>query len=316
MDKKIFNYFRKKILGRLYVDFGDYRQTVFLAGTGRSGTTWIQNSINYLNNYRIMFEPFYSGRIGILTDWNYKQYLRFNNREEKFLRPATKILNGNIRDEWIDQFNHKKIVRKRLIKDIRANLFLKWIKHNFPDIPIILLLRHPCAVANSRLKREWDTQINAFLVQKELMLDYLNPFKTEIEAAKDIFDKHIFMWCIENYVPLRQFREREIHIVFYETLCVEPEQTIKQVLYFIGETFSPKVLDIIPKASAMSRKDSAIVSGKSLIDAWRNHITDEQIARAIEILNLFGLQKIYGEGSLPLLSGDESLRLFAVTDYH
>ena len=65
------------------------------------------------------------------------------------------------------------------------------------------------------------------------------------------------------------------------------------------------------KPSGRIRKDSAIVTGTNLIDTWRKHITDKQIARAIEILTLFGLDKIYTEGSLPLVRGEEALGLFS-----
>ena len=301
----------RKLWRRLSIDLGDYHQTVFLAGTGRSGTTWVEELINYRNNYRIMFEPFHSKKTKILNEWNHKQYIRPDNREERYLRPATNILNGKIRSTWVDQNNHKMIAQKRIIKDIRANLFLKWIKQNFPDIKIILLLRHPCAVVHSILRIWfWDPGLYECLTQEELMLDYLNPFKTEIEAAKDRFDINIFSWCIECYVPLKQFKEGDIHIVFYESLCVEPEHTIEKLLDFVGETYSPEILDVLSKPSATIHEDSAVVTGTDLIDTWRKHITDKQLSRAIEILTLFGLEKIYSEDSLPLLSGEEALGLF------
>lgn len=113
----------RKILNRLMVDTGDYRRTVFLAGTGRSGTTWVEELINAKNDFRIMFEPFHSDKVELVSDWNYRQYLRCSDRTEKFLQSATAILSGNIRNEWIDCFNRKLISRKRIIKDIRATTY-------------------------------------------------------------------------------------------------------------------------------------------------------------------------------------------------
>ena len=134
---------------QFYLDGEDYRQSILLAGTGRSGTTWVQECINRDNSYRVMFEPFHPLKIPLLKDWSMGQYIPEHNLEEKFLIPTKTILSGGIRHPWIDNFNRKHFVRKRLIKEIRAHLFLKWIKVNFPEIPIIFLLRHPCAVANS-----------------------------------------------------------------------------------------------------------------------------------------------------------------------
>lgn len=142
----------RKLPQHFIFDTGDYRQTVFLAGVGRSGTTWVQEIINSRNDFRVIFEPFHQQKVDLPGDWNPKQYLRYNDQRDKFLKTAACILSGNIKNKWTDQFNRKIIARKRLIKAIRSNLVLKWIKYNFPEISLILLLRHPCAVANSKLK--------------------------------------------------------------------------------------------------------------------------------------------------------------------
>lgn len=298
-----------KRVKNLYVDFGDYRRTVFLAGSGRSGTTWVENIINHDNGYRIMFEPFHSRKVPLVSQWNYRQYIRPGNRAEKFLQPATAILSGSIRNAWIDKFNRRKLVTRRIVKDIRANFFLRWIKENFPQIPIVLLLRHPCAVADSKIRLGWETHLENCLEQADLMQDHLRPFQQKIQATEDLFEKHIFMWCIENYVPLRQFAEGEIKVVFYEDLCVQPDQTSKELLEWVGARYSPDIMDIIRTPSAASQQDSAIKLGKDLISSWQNHITDRQRAQADEILSLFGMQHIYGADSMPRIDGTEALSL-------
>jgi Sulfotransferase domain len=292
---------------RLHLDLGNYRRTVLLAGTGRSGTTWVQDIINFDGSYRVMFEPFHSRRVEAVTEWNYRQYLRPGNRSEIFLKPATRILSGRISHEWIDQFNRKRIARKRLIKCIRANLFLKWIKRNFPLIPIVLLLRHPCAVAHSKIKLAWDTHLQDFLIQDDLVADFLAPFRERIEAAGDGFDRHIIMWCIENYVPLRQFRPGEILVTFYEDICVDAETETRTILKFLGAEPSTEVLRVVARPSARSRQDSAIRSGENLVSSWRKEIAVKQIARAGEILTAFGLQAIYDSGDMPIVSGRDAL---------
>jgi len=302
---------RKKLRRQLFFDAGDYRKTVFLAGTGRSGTTWVEEIINGRNDFRIMFEPFHSKKVDILRDWNYIQYLRDDDRRDQFLIPASRILNGYIKNDWIDKENHKIFSRKRLIKDIRTQLILHWIKHNFPEIPIVMLLRHPCAVANSKLKLGWDTHLDEFLKQDELMQDFLNPFKKHLENAETLFDKHIFLWCVENYIPLKQFKEGEILVIFYEDLCKHPQNEIEKIMPFIGEPYSPEMLDQVTKPSAQSRKHSAIINKTDLVNSWRKSISDEQVKRSVEILSIFGLQKIYNDSDMPLMNGTEALKAFS-----
>lgn len=313
MSKDLTRAFRnklQKLRGALFYDHGDYRNSIILAGSGRSGTTWVEEVLNYDNEYRVLFEPFHSRKIRLLREWRYRQYLPETETGEKFLRPAEAILSGQIRDGWIDRFNTRVLVRKRLIKDIRAHLILKWIRRNFPEIPIILLLRHPCAVTSSKLKLDWETHLEDFLGQDELMRDHLGPFKTQIESAADAFDQHIFMWCIENYVPLRQFSDGGLLVVFYEELCLNPAPEIERLFSHVGKVPSPEAVQALARPSALSRKDSAIQSGADLIGSWRRSISAQHVKRAVEILELFGLDSLYGADPAPRVSGRDALHAF------
>lgn len=294
-------------VSRLMLENNDYRSTVFLAGTGRSGTTWVANIINYANAYRLMFEPFHSEKVGQVRHFRYRQYIRPGNQDAKFIGPVKAILSGQVRNSWVDILNKKIYVRKRLVKDIRSNHFLKWIKTRFPEIPVILLLRHPCAVAYSKLKLEWETHLDEFLAQDDLMEDYLYPFKLEIETAKTLYEKHIFMWCIENYVPLKQFSDGEIHLAFYENFCINPELEVEKLFAFLKEDYTEDVFSTMELPSAFTRKESAIRKGESLIESWKKHLSPEQIQRAVEILTLFGLQNLYSYEALPLVSADRNV---------
>ena len=292
------------------VDQNDYRTSLFLAGSGRSGTTWLEEIINYDNSFRIMFEPFYPEKVDILKRWHSFQYLPPDNSDLIYFEPAEKILSGRIRNKWIDKYNKKIFSNKRVIKDIRANLFLYWIKNNFPEIPIILIMRHPCAVANSKLQGNWDHQINFFMSQPDLMRDFLQPVKHEIPNLKSNFEKHIFSWCVENYVPLKQFHEDELFVIFYENLCVRPEEEIKDLFAYIGKDYDSKIMKQVFEPSLESSNRSAIVTGSDLVSAWRKKISDDQVGRALEILSLFGLDRIYGDNNMPFVNGKKALSLF------
>ena len=133
----------------------NYKNSIFLSAVGRSGTTWVTDLINFNNNYRYIHEPFHPNRINQVSHYKYIQYIKPENKDPFFFVPAHNILSGRIRSLWTDSSNTTIVSSKRLIKDIRTNLLLKWMNVNFPEVPIILLLRHPCAVANSWLKLGW-----------------------------------------------------------------------------------------------------------------------------------------------------------------
>ncbi|MBV9454976.1 MAG: sulfotransferase [Rubrobacter sp.] len=299
---------RARVLSGLYVDLNrDYRNTIFLAGSGRSGTTWLSDIINYKNEYRYVFEPFHPEKVEICRHFRHKQYLRPDDRREAFLYPAQTILSGALRNRWADRFHSRFVSERRLIKDIRANLMLGWIRANFPEMLMVFLLRHPCAVANSKVKLGWKPDVNDFLSQKALVEDFLWPFEDEMRSAKTDFERHVFSWCVENYVPLVQLNYGEAHLAFYENLAENPKSELGRMFAFMGKDFDESIFERMKKPSLLSRERSAVLSGERLADSWRNQVMAAQLERTIDILRLFGLDAVYSEKTMPDTDGAFSL---------
>jgi Sulfotransferase family len=290
-----------RLLGGLCVDLGkgNHRDSVFLAGSGRSGTTWLSEVVARGGGYRHVFEPFGPARVGAFAHFRSKQYLRLDDAREEFLEPARLALTGALKDPWTNRFNRAFVARRRLIKDIRANLLLGWMRANFPGMPIVLLLRHPCAVVTSRLALGWKDNLHETMEQEDLVEDFLVPMEAEIQAARDDFERHLFLWCIDNYVPLRQFERGEIHLAFYENLLESPEDALQSLFRFLGENLDDRVYDKLGRPSPLSRKEAPVPS----VDGWRRHVSASRLERAGEILALFGLERVYGEGPMPEPSG-------------
>lgn len=294
----------------LFLDNHDIKKSIYLAGMTRSGTTWLQDIINYKNEMRTMFEPFHSKKCELVREFRFRQYIRPESQEEKYLLPAQAILSGGLRNIWVDNFNKKFNVNKRIIKDVRTNLMLKWLKQNFGFIPFVYIMRHPCAVSVSRRERGFETHLNEYLEQEELMEDHLVNHESVITGTNDLFDKHILMWCVENYVPLQQFKKGEMHIVFYENLCLEPLKEIKKIFSFLGEEVdlaSNQLINKIKLPSALSREGSAILQHRNLISDWENQITKQELKSTRRLLENFGLDHIYDEDVLPKIEADKIL---------
>ena len=290
-----------RLPGGFYVDLGkgDHRSSVFLAGSGRSGTTWLSQIINHRRGYRYVFEPFNPREVGPFGHFRTKQYLRPDDQREEFLKPARLALTGGLRDPWTDRFNGRIFARRRLIKDIRANLLLGWMRANFPGMPIILLLRHPCAVVTSRLALGWKDNLSETMEQQGLVEDFLLPMEAEIRAAQGDFESHLFLWCIDNYVPLKQLGPEEMHLTFYENLLARPEEELHSLFAYLGEELHERAYGRLRRPSSSSRKDAPYPS----LEGWRTHVSGHQLERAIEILRLFGLERVYGTGAMPDPSG-------------
>lgn len=301
LAEKLKDKLKNRVLGRVFLDRGsDYRDAVFLAGTGRGGTTWVSEIINHEGEYRYIFEPFYPARVGLVKSFRQKQYLRPEDQREELLEPARRVLSGRIRNGWTDRFNRRFVYDRRLVKDVRANLFLKWLHVNFPEVPLVLLLRHPCAVAASRARLGWrGSLVETYLSQPELVEDFLEPFAGEIRNIKTDFERYIFNWCIENYVPLRQFRRGEIHLAFYENFCETPRDEVERLFSFLGKEFDETIFESLKRPSPLSRRESAVTLGERSVESWTKHISEEQVEKAVEILGIFGLDGIYSRDLMP-----------------
>jgi len=285
---------------QLHIDLNyDPSKSIFLGGSGRGGTTWIAELINYDNSYRFIFEPFYPSRVKACRHFGYRRYIRPTQLERSDVKAAEAVVSGRVRSDWSDLLNKRLISGRRIIKEIRANLFMKWLHCLFPTTPMILLLRHPCAVAKSRMRLRWSTDVNSYLAQKALMEDFLGPFADRISGARDDFERYVYLWCIENYVPLHQFRKGQVHLAFFEKFHASPEEEIGRLFAFLNRPVDDGVFDRLGKPSSQARSRDRRRFELSPVGRWQKETTADEIRRAINILGAFGLDDIYGPEAMP-----------------
>ena len=155
------------------------QKTIIIAGSGRSGATWLQDRIAEANGLRTIFEPLHP--VGVPEagkfSFNYRDAAVDDPDLKKFME---RVLTGNYRSLWMNYrirpdrfnffrvgistavFNARVLARNYkkyrvqgqhglIIKFIRANLMLPWIIGQY-DVKALLVTRHPCAVIASRLK--------------------------------------------------------------------------------------------------------------------------------------------------------------------
>ncbi|MBE9062331.1 sulfotransferase domain-containing protein [cf. Phormidesmis sp. LEGE 11477] len=297
----------KQAIIRANYYLGNYQPVIWLAGDGRSGTTWVSNLLNWHGSYREMFEPFHPELVSGLESFKLHHYLRVNETAPSQTRILESIYSGNFYHERPDAFNRRLLYEGLLVKDIFANLLVGWVKHNLSHVRPVLVVRNPFAVALSKQKRTqgvWMTEPRDFLSQPALVEDYLLPFKEVIEQVGDDFiERQILIWSIIHYVPFRQLALGDAYILFYENLFEEPEKELAALFSYLFEGVSvtpgPELLAKIRKPSQTPGKDNNILLGKSPIESWKDELSSAQIDRGINILGQFGLDKVYGTRSRP-----------------
>jgi hypothetical protein len=287
-----------------FTQVNSYEDVIWLIGPGRSGTTWVASLINHDHSYREMFEPIHPILVKEMGFLDLNQYVRPEESYHELLRVIDKVFSGRFTRKRVDKDNPGFVYKKLIVKDIYANLLCYHVVKRFPEINPVLLLRHPFAVAHSvsgKKHWQWQTDPRDFLNQEKLMSDYLEPYRdliNEIGQKDDFIIRQILIWCIINYVPLKQFKQSELYVLYYEDVLENPNDEMGKLRRYLYPNHKQNVLiseDIIDTPSKVSNKN-----GRSYKDRhWINHLTIEQREKGGRILESFGLDQLYNPDFTP-----------------
>ena len=280
---------------------------VLLAGSGRSGTTWISDVLCALPGVQQIFEPlhpFWNANVRDITGWdsfepNFQQiYLRAYEEHPFWLNHWEQILTGYYRNYWTDYVRTSWFPQRFLVKEIRANMMLEFLYRHF-QLRIVYIMRHPCAVVQSRLGVKWHANIQDILNQISLVDDFLKPWVSTIERERDLVVAHALWWAVENLVALRQLETIPHYLVFYEDLVLKPDETIVPLLDWLGYDAVPvSVLKAFSKPSRMSSKRLSYHSEHDRLSRWQRSLPAVDQMRILEWVELLGLT-MYNRYPLP-----------------
>jgi len=295
---------------------------LIIAGSGRSGTTWIQDVLAEANGLRTVFEPLHPLGVSRARGLAYR-YVPADDDSPGLRRFFDDLLAGRIRGLWPDYrirpdrfnilthgvrefvWNARKLARHRrqyrdqrtrpsaVIKMIRANLMLSWIVRHY-EVPVLLVVRHPCAVIASRLKiggGDWDARkaLGHYLGDRRLAEAVHGRYGVDITRTDRGPEATLaVVWCIENMLPLAWAAEFGYAVVSYEGLLAEPEVEWPRVVQALGLSRLPPehILKAPSQQVAPDLKNREI--GVSNTARWRNELDDGQLERIAGVLGEFG----------------------------
>jgi hypothetical protein len=278
-----------------YVDLApDHRATVALLGSARSGTTWVGEVIDRHHDHRVVFEPLRPNRVPIARAFANGQYLRRDDTDPRFVDPMRAILTGRVRNPWADHLNHVVVARRRLVKEIRANLLAPWLVERFPGMPIVLLVRHPLGVAVSRREMGWVDHLDDALAQDPFVADHVTDEQlTFLRGLRHPFARSVAQAGLETLVPLRMTSPGELLVVTYEGLVSEPREQAERVLRHVGQEPDAALDAALDRPSHLARADSAVRTGGDRAASWMKRATTDDTLAAAEVLAVLGLDAVY-----------------------
>jgi hypothetical protein len=164
------------------------------------------------------------------------------------------------------------------------------------------MLRNPCAVVHSRMRLQWDPELElaSLLGQPDLVTDHLKEKMHVIEGCTSAVARHALVWCISNLVPLHQLSAVSPLSVFYEDLYADSETELGRVFRLLGLPTATVERRRVSNASTTTHPDSAVLSGTSTLTDWCTQLAPADVATILGVVDAFGLGHLYGASHLPI----------------
>jgi len=274
-------------------------QTILLTSLPRSGSTWASQAIAMATRSRLIHEPFNWKRFPEREKYH-MLYLPAGSNQMDLIEiienestPKFPFINWLMKDKPV------------VIKDVHLCLAVEFVWEQLePDI--IILIRHPCGMADSWMKLNFEVRfrLDLLLAQQNLMADYLSPFKDHLSPNGDKWFEIGAYWGASHFV-LDQISQahREWKWLTHEELCVNSATRYQQLLNNLGIKIDPigqkRLLSFINhhNRSIMGKKHYSVsrISANEP-EKWRKHMTPEQIRSVIKGAEPFGIMQKYYNG--------------------
>lgn len=295
----------------------DIGRCLYLAGSRRSGTSWLSEVLCERYRCRFVLEPFRFDRVRGATWFTYGRYLEPGAavpEAEAFVR---QVLSGRVRSVWSDRENQVRFVHRRLVKDVWQNPLVPWMAERFPELPVVYLLRHPLASASSAASMRWDLFFESMLAQPALFdgpLRDVAGLVHELATDDDPVVPHVVRWCIENAVLTRLLEPDRVHVLFFESLVDDVDGQLRLIDTHLSGG-GPDRFPVHRREPASAdrpslsdyRRETREASGEDRLTRWTRELTDATVERCLEVVDAFGLGRIYGRDPRPRLAASEVL---------
>jgi hypothetical protein len=288
--------------GRLKARGYDIGNTIVMAGSPRSGTTWLSEILHTIPQSCIIHEPLRPWAVPEVDalGLGWKAYIAPGvdwPELEEFMRG---VLTGQILNRHTtSRASLPEILRSErwIVKSVRANRLLRWMTEKFPIRTPILLIRHPCAVVSSQMRHpSWHPR-TALSVDSRFLADY--PGVSDIAADITTWEEVLAAnWCMDYFAPLSTPKPHPWIFVIYERLVRQGEEEIQRIFNALELEIPKSALKGLKVPSKSVREDSFILIGEDPLAAWTKRLSKEQVKRILHLVSAFGLD-FYGEGLEP-----------------
>jgi hypothetical protein len=301
---------------------GNPERAILLASVGRSGTTWLGNILATLNGYKMLNEPLrpedpsrHNGR------YRHRPYVEEDGSEPHLKEELENAFTGQVTRsyKWDFRsdgrlgmlFEHTRN-RKVVVKSTRCLRILPWIHHTFNLKGTVILIRHPCAVISSMLKRGgWgydqlqEDGVSSFdqAVAGQAPTSLVDRVRPYIDKATTNAEILAHMWALDYHVSLNHHKATDgefSHLVSYEHLLTEGQRCIRDLCAFLGEEPNEDMLAQLNRPSRTASNQLSTEDTTRQLRKWRDQLDEKTVERVLSVVHTYDID-MYGPDPMPAL---------------
>lgn len=274
---------------------------ILVLGHGRSGTTWVAETLAYAKGTLLYQEP---GRPDPSTYGNLNQYwFRYVRPDEAdpFLSTAFRDAKFGLSNAHNSTWNRDRrnwAVRLKpgyrvVIKDVATMSSPLWAFQFLRHPKIVFLIRNPCAVIASEVKRNIDSKASMdFVLQDAGFAALLSKEERQyLQAIENQFERYGALWAVRHR-PIQHEVEaiKDLTLVHYEDIASDPVGTFKALYQQLTLDWTSTIQERIESSTTKETPGAYSVVKRSVehIDRWRTTLDEEAIAyiqKAIHRMN-------------------------------
>lgn len=301
----------------------DVDRALVLAGTPRSGTTWLAETLKTIPGAEVLMEPFDPGRHPEVEQYgvHMNTYIAPNTDAPETEEYVESVLKGRVRslDMLHSDFSLRRVLglRHPIVKCVRGNRLLPWIERTF-RVPSLLLVRHPCAVVSSQLRFPSGWNETKYRVEEgdirsdidagewrhpNLLLDDFPALREVYRSIRTVEEYLAFEWAADVWVPF-SFPTSTRYVVNYERLVTNGRKELEHIFTSLGRSVPGAAYEQLRIPSQTTKSQSNVAKGKNPLTTWREHLDAEQVRAILDVTHRLGLD-FYGQDLNPDLDRQE-----------
>ncbi len=179
----------------------------------------------------------------------------------------------------------------------KLNYHYREIMDHFASDRAIYLVRHPAAVALSRIRNGWRHYISDFAqaaqIANSLSIDQTGMIRQISDGDSELL-RFVLSWCLENYIIYHYPLHPSTMVIRYEDMVSDTEQSLRSICQHVDMKYQPSMMAPLARPSrGIVHSDSTAVEAitqrdqDQILYGWRSELSARQLDQIGEVLRVF-----------------------------